>query len=75
MIITSYNRGVDLAAAVESIKQQENYTNWEIILVDENSNDTKTLKVLDYYAKDPKINIIRLNETYPHNSVAKNIGL
>jgi glycosyltransferase involved in cell wall biosynthesis len=40
VVLTSYNNGNNLAKAIESVIQQEDYSNWELIIVDEQSNDT-----------------------------------
>ena len=73
IIMTTYNTNIRAEAAIASILQQT-YTNFELIIVDDASQDN-TLEVLNQWAtKDQRIRIISLVEnvgTY----VAKNIGL
>lgn len=49
IIIPAYNVGELLAECLDSIKEQT-YKNWEIILVDDGSNDAKTSKICDKYS-------------------------
>ncbi|MBN8201203.1 glycosyltransferase family 2 protein [Bacillus sp. NTK034] len=57
-ILTSYNRPQRVREAIASV-QQQTYPNWELIVVDDNSN-AKTKNVLNEIAdKDPRITLIQ----------------
>ena len=57
-ILTSYNRPQRVRQAIASV-QQQTYPNWELIIVDDNSN-AQTKKVLkEITDKDPRISLIQ----------------
>ena len=74
VIISSYNRGLFLAKAIESIREQ-NYENWELVVVDDASQDNVTLDILDYYSSDERIHIHKLSHNYGNGIFAKNYAL
>lgn len=59
IIITCYNSEKYIKFAIESIKKQ-NYKNWELIIINDFSNDSSK-KILNKY-KSKKIKIINLNK-------------
>jgi glycosyltransferase involved in cell wall biosynthesis len=73
VVMTSYNLGNNLTQSIESVKNQD-YTNWELIIVDDNSDDKATVKALNYYESHPQIRIIRRDVTHYLNTQARNIG-
>lgn len=56
VIITTYNREKTLGAAIESVLKQS-YSNIELIIVNNGSTDG-TISVIEFYAKNHKINYI-----------------
>ena len=72
IIMPSYNQGLYLSEALESVLAQT-YTNWECIIVDDGSKDNTPEVSKAYCAKDSRIQYI-----YQDNcgvSAARNIGL
>ncbi|WP_137168793.1 glycosyltransferase family 2 protein [Salinimonas lutimaris] len=70
LIIPTYN-GMDLVkACIESILEKTTYQNYEILLVDNNSNDAQCLAYFDELDKHPKIRLLKY--PYPFNYSAIN---
>ena len=62
IIMPMYNTGAMSSESIDSIIAQT-YTDWELIIVDDNSDDEMTLSILERYSKaDRRINIIYLDE-------------
>lgn len=72
VIITTYNRANLISRALDSLIAQTE-TDWNAIIVDDESSDDTYCRVLPYLKVSPKIAYVR----QPHNgeSAAKNIGL
>jgi GT2 family glycosyltransferase len=62
-----------LRACIESVRAQA-YRNWELCLCDDASTSTETRKVIDEYAAEPQIRVVRL-EKNSHISAASNAAL
>ena len=60
IVMPNYNSAEYLMATIKSIKEQS-YKNWELIIVDDNSN-MKTKKILDKLNKQKKIKIFFLKK-------------
>jgi len=58
ILITSYNRGNLISKAIDSVLVQ-NYTNIEIIIIDNNSTDNSDEILKEYELNNPKVNYIR----------------
>lgn len=72
VVMPFYNSQRFLAASIESILNQ-NYTNWELILVDDASTDTSGSIAAAYAAKDHRIKLIHCpSNRFPES---RNIGL
>lgn len=71
VIIATYNRGEKIEDAIESVLNQT-YTNWELIIVDDGSNDDTKSRVHKYL--NTKIRYIKLNRNRGV-SYARNIGI
>jgi len=56
IIIPSYNHSKWIGDAIASV-QDQTYDNWELIVVDDGSQDD-TAKILQTYAEDPRIQVI-----------------
>ncbi len=59
VLISTYRRSAYLIRLLDSIKNQ-NYTNCEIIIVDDASNDDTSKRVKKYRAENPELQIIYL---------------
>ena len=71
IVIPYYNLGSTLPETIESIKQSD-YTNYEIIIVNDGSSDEESIRVLDKYKDDKKIKIINIDNKGLAN--ARNVG-
>jgi len=60
ILLTSYNNPTGLERAIQSVLNQT-YQNFEIILLDDNSDDPKVLEILEKYKKHPKIKFYNSN--------------
>lgn len=72
VILPVYNMGVTLARSVESIIAQT-YNNWELIIVDDGSNDDSSSLMDSYSAKDDRIRVLHISHVGVSN--ARNIGI
>ncbi|MDG2947544.1 glycosyltransferase [Bisgaard Taxon 10/6] len=70
LIIPTYNGYTVTKQAIDSILTKTSYKNYEIILVDNNSNDPESLAYFKQIAKHPKITVLRY--PYPFNYSAIN---
>jgi glycosyltransferase involved in cell wall biosynthesis len=57
-ILTSYNRPVGVAEAIASV-QAQTYTNWELVIVDDNSNQITQSILKDIVRNDPRCKLIQ----------------
>ena len=60
IIMPNYNSASYVSETIDSVISQE-FKNWTLIIIDGNSN-LETQKILENYAKHPKINIIQLKK-------------
>ena len=70
LIIPTRNGLKLLRQCIESIVAKTDYTNYEIIIVDNNSDEEDTLKYLDKISREERIQVIR--DTRPFNYSALN---
>lgn len=70
LIIPTRNGLNLLRQCIDSIVAKTEYTNYEIIVIDNNSDDEDTLKYLDEISREKKIRVIR--DTRPFNYSALN---
>ena len=73
VVMAVYNEEVSLTQAIESILQQT-YQNFEIIIVDDNSNDNSTNIIAAYAKNDTRITVIH-NEINMGLAESLNIGI
>lgn len=71
VIMPCYNDGAYIEEAIESVKMQT-YENWELIVIDDGSDDINTVKIIDGI-KDERIKILRTNHLKPAG--ARNYGI
>lgn len=73
IIMPNYNGGKYIKCSIESVLLQE-YKNWELIIIDDNSNDD-SMKIIEQYKKiDNRIKIIKLNKNIGP-AEARNYGI
>lgn len=70
VIIPCYNYGKYIEQAIQSILEQS-YKNWEIIVVDDGSDDEYTIEKLEELKK--KYAVIKIDRSGP--AVARNVGI
>tara|TARA_R110002072_G_scaffold33696_18_gene101902 strand:- start:5229 stop:6233 length:1005 start_codon:yes stop_codon:yes gene_type:complete len=76
IIIPFYNREKLLPETLNSVLAQS-FSNWECILVDDNSSDKSTNVVKEFIAKDARFNLYYRNDTNKPKGVSscRNIGI
>ena len=74
VVISTFNRGERLKKAVESVLAQT-YQDFEIIIVDDASNDDKTRDILDELGTHEKIVMVRLGKNFGNDTRPKNEGI
>jgi glycosyltransferase involved in cell wall biosynthesis len=72
VIMPAYNAEKYISEAIESVIRQE-YTNWELIIVDDGSTDNTAAIIKDYVAKDNRIRYIQ--QPHHNQARARNNGL
>lgn len=72
VIITCYNQAKYIQEAVE-MTLCNGYSNIEVIIVDDGSNDTTTLNILKSYKNNSKVNVLYIENSGVSN--ARNVGL
>lgn len=73
IIIPSYNAEKYISAAILSV-QNQTYSNWEMIIVDDNSKDKTVSIVQNFMDDDTRIHLIQLNKN-SGAGIARNKGL
>ncbi len=73
VVMTTRNRAHLLSKAIDSVLAQT-YPDWELIIVDDASEDNTSLILKDYLRKEPKIRCFT-QETRTGVSAARNIGI
>ena len=71
VIVPCWNAGNTLASTLESVVQQE-FTNWEMIVVDDGSTDNTAGIINDYCRRDSRIKSLKLDQGGP--SKARNLA-
>ena len=72
VIVPVYNAEKTLDRCLNSIRQQT-YTNWELLLIDDGSDDNSFSICSDYSKRDTRIKVFQQQNSGP--SAARNIGL
>ncbi|MDM5209490.1 glycosyltransferase family 2 protein [Cytobacillus kochii] len=73
IITPAYNCEKYISEAIESVLAQS-YSNWEILIVNDNSTDNTEIIVNEYSQKDSRIKVINLNEN-SGAAVARNTAI
>jgi glycosyltransferase involved in cell wall biosynthesis len=74
VVIPTYNRRHLLARAVHSVRAQT-YTNWEIVVVDDGSNDDTVSYVQSLAQEDPRVTLISNDALRRGPGGARNAGI
>lgn len=61
IIMPSYNAALFIKDAIDSVLAQS-YTNWELLITDDNSKDNSTQIIEEYAKKDSRIKLYALNK-------------
>lgn len=61
IIMPTYNRALVIGQAIESV-QKQSYTNWELIIIDDNSDDNTEEVVSKYCTEDSRVIFIKNNK-------------
>ena len=69
LIIPTRNRFNLLKKCIESIQEKTSYKNYEIIIVDNGSNEVTSLRYLENLSKHSKIQIIRDNRPFNYSAL------
>lgn len=72
IITPCYNDGAYLEETIRSVRSQT-YTNWEMIVIDDGSDDANTLKVLDKIRNEENVRVLRTQRLRPAG--ARNEGI
>lgn len=71
VIMPCYNDGRYIKEAIESVKKQT-YQNWELIIIDDGSDDEETIKIIDSI-EDDRVTILHTEHLKPAG--ARNYGI
>lgn len=74
IIVPVFNTEDYLNQCIESIIKQS-YSNWELILVDDNSYDDSYKICKNYEQQDRRIRVVSVNQATDGNGKARNVGL
>lgn len=74
IIIPAFNGFLITQKAINSILEKTSYTNYEIILIDNNSNDSAALKYFKELENHPKISVLRYREKFNFSAI-NNFGV
>ena len=71
IIMPCYNDGQYILEAIQSVREQT-YTNWELIIIDDNSDDSDTVNIINSI-HDPQILVLHSDHLRPAG--ARNYGI
>lgn len=74
IVIPSKNNGKVLWRCVESIQSKSEYRNFEIILIDNGSSETETLRLLGQMAQMENVKVIRYDVPFNYSEI-NNVGV
>lgn len=72
VIMPCYNDGQYIEEALYSLRAQT-YLNWELIVIDDGSDEPETLRVLEQLEEMPYVRLLRTNHVRPAG--ARNAGI
>eukprot|EP00347_Sterkiella_histriomuscorum_P018682 403344578 len=78
ILMASFNRGSYLKKTIQSV-QEQTYSNWEILIVDNGSSKPETLEVLDQIERgelnDDRVRLFRLHTDYGNCATPRNYAI
>lgn len=74
IITPNYNSEMFIEETIDSVQKQV-YTNWELIVVDDNSNDNSYLKAIEFSRGDKRIRVITNQTQTKGGAACRNIGI
>ena len=74
IITPNYNKAVFLSETIKSVLSQT-YTNWELLVVDDDSTDNSLSVIDEFVKKDKRIQLFKNDTGNKGGSVCRNIGL
>lgn len=69
IIISTKNQVYFLEKCIESILKKSTYRHYEIIIVDNQSNELETLKYLDKLSENPKIKVLKYDHPFNFSAI------
>ncbi len=74
IIMPCHNGGLYIKEAIDSVIAQT-YTNWELIIIDDNSTDSSVEVIKDYTEKDKRIKFYETEKSTGIPSTPRNVGI
>ncbi|MDO6617652.1 glycosyltransferase family 2 protein [Shewanella sp. 6_MG-2023] len=69
LIIPTRNGKVLVEACIESILSKTDYPHYEILLVDNNSDEAESLQYFEFLAKHPKITVLKYPDEFNYSAI------
>ena len=74
VVIPTYNKSAYLIEMLKTIKVQT-YSNWELFIVDDGSDDEEYAKVMAFVSDDDRIKLMKRNREPKNGDTCRNIGM
>jgi O-antigen biosynthesis protein len=69
IIIPTRDQADLLRECVESIRKRTRYSNWELVIVDNQSTDEKARRYLEQLAKSERVNVVRFDRPFNYSAI------
>ena len=69
ILIPNKDHRVDLQKCVDSIREKSTYSNWEIIIIENNSTEQETFDYYDLLEKDERIHVVRWENEFNFSAI------
>ena len=74
VVIPTYNKSSYLIEMLRTIKEQT-YNNWELLIVDDGSDEIEYEKVNEFVSDDERIKLMKRNREPKNGDTCRNIGM